>query len=478
MRRMKLSIREEKGSTFAYILVVMVVSFLLVAGLIQVTTSENNQVRYQTDHMKAYYIARAAAESMAMEMERMDNSYYEHFYDAEQVALAQDMLDEIGGAEVSVKRVSDQGHYRITSIGTYEDVSATVKIMMEYRERSELDFGVYAKDDMEDINNGSFDGDMGSGGGIEFHTGPDGDSPAEKRVTGAISEYTANNITITMPNIDSFYSHLEQPGIKLLKTAEVDDEYEENEYDDNHEIIKSTIIREWDNQYNKTLTVDTSSAEFYIKEGQDYEDTFSLSKTGSGDKWMVLYLEGNIPDNDNSNNNNGNNNNGNNNNSNNNNINSGSRIGSGADIKVTGNHNLMIIAEKGMNITGEITSSNNQKVSIYIMNQRIINKNNNEEADLILNMNNNIGIKDKPELFKIFLNPNVPLTVEVDTNKNFHGYIIGPEASINLDNGQTKVYGGIYGKNVSISSQAEFYQPGDLEHDITLYKQMGIAYWE
>lgn len=453
---MKLGIREENGSTFAYILVVMVVSFLLVAGLIQVTTSENNQARYQTDYMKAYYIARAGAESMAMEMERMDNSKYNNFYGDGQTAEAINMLDGIGEANVSVKRVNDQGHYRITSVGTYEDVSATVKIMMEYRERSELDFGVYAKDDMSNIGVQKLDGDIGSGGSIGFQ------GNKIKNVTGVVSPYTTNNITITMPDIDSFYSDLDQPGIKLLKTAEEDDEYEENEYDDNHEIIKSTIISEWDNSYNGTLTVNTTNAEYYIKEGQDHEDTFSLSSEGSGNKWMVLYLEGDIADK----------------NKGNNNINSGSRIGLGADIKVTGNHNLMIIAEKGMNITGEITSSNGQKVSIYIMNQRIINKNNSEEADLFISMNNDISINDKPELFKIFLNPNIPLTVDAIINKTFYGYIIGPEATVNVKNGESKVYGGIYARNVSISAQVEIYPPKDDNSTITLYKEMGIAYWE
>lgn len=455
---MKLGIREENGSTFAYILVVMVVSFLLVAGLIQVTTGENNQVLYQTDYMKAYYIARAGAESMAMEMERMDNSYYKHFYDEEQTAEAINMLDGIGEAKVSVERVDEDGFYRITSVGTYEDVSATVKIMMEYRERSELDFGVYAKEEMSDLGVQKLDGDIGSGSSIDFQANK------EENVTGTISPYTTNNITITMPIISgSEQPEIEQPEIKLLKTAVND-----NEYDGDHEIIKSTIISEWDDQYSGLLTVNTTNAEYFIKEGQDYEDTFSLSKTGSGDKWMVLYLEGNIPDNDNSNNNKGNNNK----------INSGSRIGSGADIKVTGNHNLMIIAEKGLNITGEITSSNEQKVSIYIMNQRIINKNNSEEADLILNMNNNISINGKSELFKIFLNPNIPLTVDVITNKTFYGYIIGPEASINLKNGQTIIHGGIYGENVDISAQVEIYPPKDDNSTITLYKEMGIAYWE
>ncbi len=108
---MNVKIRGEKGSTFAYILVVMVVSFLLVAGLIQITTSENNQVRYQTNEMKAYYIARAGAESVAMELERMDNAYYQYFYSGQQITQANNMLDGVGDAVVSVERVDEDGFY-------------------------------------------------------------------------------------------------------------------------------------------------------------------------------------------------------------------------------------------------------------------------------------------------------------------------------------------------------------------------------
>jgi hypothetical protein len=331
---MKLGIREENGSTFAYILVVMVVSFLLVAGLIQVTTSENNQARYQTDYMKAYYIARAAAESMAMEMERMDNSYYEHFYDAEQIAAAQDMLDGIGDAEVSVERVDEDGFYRITSIGTYEDVSSTVKIMMEYRKRSELDFGVYAKEDMEDVSIKDFEGDLGSGGDIDFK--PAGD---EDDVTGTVSRNTVNNITITMPETTDLYNDLDrsgdfldtgQAGIKLIKKQGPGLTEEEmanfGEYDVDIEVRESMIISRWDDDYNGSVEVDTDFAEYYIQSGEDHEDTFTFTTSDPGDseEWLVLYLEGEV------------------------------EFGKDATLDVQGNHNLIIIVEDGIEISGTI----------------------------------------------------------------------------------------------------------------------------
>jgi hypothetical protein len=466
---MKLGIREENGSTFAYILVVMVVSFLLVAGLIQVTTGENNQSRYQTDYIKAYYIARAGAESMAMEMERMDNSYYEHFYDVEQIAVAEDMLDGIGEANVSVKRVDEDGFYRITSVGTYEDVSATVKIMMEYRERSELDFGVYAKEEMKDISIKDFDGDIGSGGDIVFK--PEGD---DKNVTGTINPHTANNITFKIPKTSDVYDSLEctgdffdegQTGISLVskqtlsnKEKAIDDLIKNGSvlpdevkplgyYADNLIIDKSLIINEWDGGFDGTITIDTDHAQYYIQDGQDHEDTFDLVKSNpeAGEKWIVLYLEGEVD------------------------------FETGATLDVIGQHNLIIIVEDGIEVSGTISVANSNKIRFYIMDDVDDN-----QQDLRIVNNNLIGIKDHPELLTFYLNPFItrPIVATIDNNPDFYGYIIGPEAIVNLKNGSSTVYGGIYANEVNIDASSSFYQLNPSNSNVTLYKQMGIAYWE
>jgi hypothetical protein len=452
---MKLGIREENGSTFAYILIVMVVSFLLVTGLIQVTTSENNQARYQTDYMKAYYIARAGAESMAMEMERMDNSYYEHFYDAEQIAVAQDMLDGIGAAEVSVERVAEDGFYRITSMGTYKDVSATVKIMMEYRERSELDFGVYAKENMEDVSIKDFEGDIGSGGDIDFK--PAGD---EDDVTGTVSRNTANNITITMPETTDLYNDLDrsgdfldtsQAGIKLIKKQGPGLTEEEmanfGEYDVDIEVRESMIISRWDDDYKGSIEVDTNFAEYYIQSGEDHEDTFTLTTSNPGDseKWLVLYLEGEV------------------------------EFGKDAALEVYGNHNLIIIVEDGIEISGTINVHDENKIWFYVMDEPGDN-----QADLTIVKNTLIGIEGHPELLIFYLNPfsSPPIVANIDNNPDFYGYIIGPEATVNMKNGESTVYGGIYAKEVNIEASSSFYQVNPSNPNVTLYKQMGIAYWE
>jgi len=464
-----MGIREENGSTFAYILVVMVVSFLLVAGLIQVTTAENNQVLYQTDYMKAYYIARAGAESMAMEMERMDNEYYQYFYNGQQTAKAREMLDGVGTVEVSVERVNEDGFYRITSVGTYEDMTATVKIMMEYRERSELNFGVYAKDEMKDISIKDFDGDIGSGGDIVFK--PAGD---EDDVTGTVSRNTANNIAITIPETTDLYNDIDntdeyfdedQTGISLVANQILSNKEKDMEdrillegilpedinplgyYADDFVIDESLIINEWNSSFDGNITIDTNYSEYYILSGEDHEDTFTFSPSDPGDseKWLVLYLEGEV------------------------------EFGKDATLNVQGNHNLIIIVEDGIEISGTINVHDENKIWFYLMDEPDDN-----QVDLTIIKNTLIGIEGHPELLTFYLNPftSRPLVANIDNNPDFYGYIIGPEATVNMKNGESTVYGGIYAKEVNIEASSSFYQVNPSNPNVTLYKQMGIAYWE
>ncbi|WZL82712.1 hypothetical protein QBE53_06265 [Vallitaleaceae bacterium 9-2] len=452
---MNVKIRGEKGSTFAYILVVMVVSFLLVAGLIQITTSENNQVRYQTNEMKAYYIARAGAESVAMELERMDNAYYQYFYSGQQITQANNMLDGVGDAVVSVERVDEDGFYRIISTGTYQEAQATVKIMMEYRERSNLDFGVYAKETMDDVSIKDFDGDLGSGGDIEFK--PAGD---EDGVTGTVTRNTANNITIAVPEISDIYDALDQSGtfidpsqagIKLVKQTGGGLTPAEmmmfGEYDIDVDIRESMIISRWDDDYTGSIAVNTDFAKYYMQPYEDHEDTFELSTSnpGGAEKWLILYLEGEA------------------------------NFGKDATLDIYGNHNVMVIVEDGIEISGTINVHNDNRIWFYIMD---IPEDN--QVDLTIVKNTLIGVAGHPELLTFYLNPltSRPIVAEIDSNPDFYGFIIGPEAIVNLKNGATTVYGGIYAKEVNIEASSSFHQLNPSDPNVILYKEMGIAYWE
>jgi len=165
-------INNEHGAALAYVVVVMTVVFLLMGAMITISMGENDQAMYQTDYMKAYYIGRAGAESMAMEMERMDNTHFEQFL-VKQIAEATDVLDGEGDLEVSVEKDGDQ--YKVSSRGTYNNNQARVNIIMSYRDRTEMDFGVYAKEAMSqlEVKPEGFSGQIASGGSIEFKSSSD-----------------------------------------------------------------------------------------------------------------------------------------------------------------------------------------------------------------------------------------------------------------------------------------------------------------
>jgi hypothetical protein len=167
------------------------------------------------------------------------------------------------------------------------------------------------------------------------------------------------------------------------------------------------------------------------------------------EKWLVLYLEGEAV------------------------------IQKKSMLKVSGDNNLMIIVEDGIKIAGTISVSSNNKIRVYVM-EGLNDKKKEDDPDVEIFMSGLIGIEYHPELLTFYLNPfsSTPLVATIDTNPEFYGYIIGPESFINMKNGQTKVYGGIYGRNVKLESEIFFEQKKPSNQNVTLYKQMGIAYWE
>ncbi|VDN47604.1 conserved protein of unknown function [Petrocella atlantisensis] len=426
----------EQGAALAYVVVVMTVVFLLMGTMITLSMGENDQAMYQTDYMKAYYIARAGAESMAMEMERMDNSAYEQFLD-EQVAEAGGVLDGEGDLEVSVEKDGDE--YRVSSLGTYKNTQAKVNIIMSYRDRTELDFGVYAKEDMEDLQVKDFTGQLASGGSIDFKTQSDENEVGEAN----IMPYTTNNVSITVPRLNGF---------SIANEIDLD-------IDDNYDITASATITQWDMKNNKTLTIDTDMAEYRKGSVEDYEDTFRILSAGSSsEKWMVLLVQGEAIMN--------------------------------GDIEVTGNHNLMIIVEDAFYLGGALRMDNDNRVEFYIMDEsnsstsgNNIFKDEGQYYDLIIAGSNVIGDEgtDKnPSLLNFFIHGSDTFSnnVLMDTNAKFCGYVIGPEAYVKIKNGNTDIYGGIYAREVDLDASISYTQPNPSTDTYTLYKQMSIDYWE
>lgn len=430
------NIKNEQGAALAYVVIVMTVVFLLMGAMISISMGENDQAMYQTDYMKAYYIARAGAESMAMEMERMDNKVYEQFLD-EQVAEASSVLSGEGDLEVRVHK--DGEKYRVSSLGAYKNTQASVDIIMSYRDRTEMDFGVYAKDAMSDVQVKDFTGQLASGGSIDFKTQSDKNEVGEANTM----PYTTNNISITVPRLNGF---------------SIDNEIDLNINDD-FVITESATITQWDMKNNKTLTIDTTLADYRKGSVEDYEDTFRLLSAGSSsDKWMVLLVQGEAIMN--------------------------------GDIEVTGNHNLMIIVEDAFYLGGELRMVNDNRVEFYIMDEsnssvsgNNIFRDGGQYYDLVIAGSNIIGdegTNKKPNLLNFYIHGSDTFSnnVLMDTNAKFCGYVIGPEAYVKIKNGNTDIYGGIYAKKVDLDASISYTQPNPSTETYTLYKQMSIDYWE
>jgi hypothetical protein len=134
----------------------------------------------------------------------------------------------------------------------------------------------------------------------------------------------------------------------------------------------------------------------------------------------------------------------------------------------------MIIAEKGLELLGgiQIPEDGDNKISFYIMDQPA------SESGLTIEINKIIGIEERPDLLTFYLNPKNDITANINNNPDLYAYIIGPEAEINLKNGSTILHGGIYGKNVDFDAEISVQQEGPSNPNVTLYKQMGIDYWE
>ncbi|MDF1617399.1 DUF7305 domain-containing protein [Petrocella sp. FN5] len=429
-------IKNEQGAALAYVVVVMTVVFLLMGAMITISMGENDQAMYQTNYMKAYYIARAGAESMAMEMERMDNAHFEQFLD-EQVAKSSDVLDGEGDLEVSV--IKDGDKYRVSSLGTYKSTRASVNIVMSYKDKTELDFGVYAKEAMSNLNvdGDDFDGILASGGDIKFGTSSKNNDDVD------LSPFTTNHVSIIVPDLSSF---------SIAYDIDLDT-------DDHFTITDSATIIDWDMKSNKKLTIDTTSANYKKGPVEDYDEKFRLLNTSSSsEKWMILLVKGEaIMD---------------------------------GDIEVTGNHNLMVIIEDAFYLGGELRIQNNNRVEFYIMDESNSSPSHNKFKDgghdffdLVIAGNNVIGhhgLNKNANLLNFYIHGSNTFSnnVLMNTNAKFCGYIIGPEAYVRVKNGNTDIYGGIYAKEVDLLAQISYEQPDNSDDTYTLYKQMSIDYWE
>lgn len=252
-------IRNEKGVALIYVILVMTVGIILVAGMMTVSLAETKQTVYQTDQMKAYYIARAGAESMVYRMQTIDSKYWDDF-NTEQTANS-DFGD--GKVTVSVKRTDAK--FYVVSTGTYRGANQKVTAVLKYNPHTALDYALYAKTSMDSLLIKSLEGTIASGGTIGFNPGHNYSGQAEQNVPLNVA-YSGYNLTDVKSNLTSTPS-------TLTGTAETD------------------VSSIFDNVSDASWTVNTDNADFEKVENSD-GSVEMVHNTGVSDPWMIVWLKG------------------------------------------------------------------------------------------------------------------------------------------------------------------------------------------
>lgn len=91
----------------------------------------------------------------------------------------------------------------------------------------------------------------------------------------------------------------------------------------------------------------------------------------------------------------------------------------------------------------------------------------------------NIGDPDASERLLFYVQgPKTVFFANGANGQDVYAYVFAPESLIDMQNGQTTLYGSVYGQEVHMSSNVSIeYQGGDAVTE-TLYYTMQIDYWE
>lgn len=319
-------IRNEKGVALIYVILVMTVGIILVAGMMTVSLAETKQTVYQTDQMKAYYIARAGAESMVYRMRTIDSSYWDDF-NTEQTTNPTSFGD--GTVAVSVKRTGAK--FYVVSTGTYRGANQKVTAVLKYNPHTSLDYAIYAKSPIDGLQMKDLSGEIASGGTIDFQSPAD----ANKFNSQAYENIDMNPAYIgyDFSQVESYFSS--QTPQTITGTAETD------------------VSSIFDNVSDASWTVNTDNADFEKVENSD-GSVEMVHNTGASDPWTIVWLKD---------------------------------VSSLSGLNITGSHNLMIIVENQLTVNGSITLSGTGKVEIHVIDNNdpeddlIIQKNNTTIGD-------------------------------------------------------------------------------------------------
>lgn len=142
LKRIKNFIEDETGSALAAVIVATVVLSIFVAATISISYNENNQALYQTNETRAHYIAKAAAESVAKQMETLTEDELNYITSNSPVRVvvgsadtvttsSEPILADIGTVNVTVS--TDNGtDFIVSATGDVEGHNETVRLSLAY----------------------------------------------------------------------------------------------------------------------------------------------------------------------------------------------------------------------------------------------------------------------------------------------------------------------------------------------------------
>ncbi|RQD74637.1 MAG: hypothetical protein D5R97_07505 [Candidatus Syntrophonatronum acetioxidans] len=171
-------LRDERGLALPLVLVVLIVVSLLGIALFNYSTSELTHSVREEKKARAHYIARAGAESLArhiMEdmviLDEVKNIGDKIVFDEQDFTVVYHGLEEkeeekVGDLLVELERITDY-RVEVTGIGTVDEVSQRVKILLETQEKFDgVIYSLGSLDFQRSIN--EISGDIYSGGEVKF----------------------------------------------------------------------------------------------------------------------------------------------------------------------------------------------------------------------------------------------------------------------------------------------------------------------
>jgi hypothetical protein len=375
--------KNEKGMAFGAVLLVMTVGIILITGMLTISLNENKQAIHQTNSMKAYYIARAGADSMVHRLLTIDKEYWDDFTTLHKTKPT-DFGD--GQVEVSVLRTGDD--FSVVSTGTYRGQKKEVKAVLFYNPYTKFEYAIYSKESMELIQLGALNHDIGSGGEIGFK------NPSyENLFRSYAQEKVIMNPEISDIDLDSFKDKLTLANnIQLTQNGQVETTSSSSKFD---------MVEVSHN--SATWKIDTGNANFIKCDCSDKikllrnDDSSFHTDTNSDGLWTVIWLKD-------------------------------PSIIQG-NIEITGGNNLMFIVEDQLTFEGTIKNDSSGKVEIHVTDKDPLET----DYDLILSSPHmSVGALGEEERLSIYLWDNTRMNFNV--NGDFYGYIIGPDANVDMKN--------------------------------------------